>query len=343
MSPHDYDSVRRQLDQLLGPERNKLPGTHASSGPSVTLSYDDPSVCKDYLLNFCLSSLAIKHKSFACNLTHSADALRQFKCARDARATRFWQQDLANSCRTIVDDEDRRIHGAARRLKESYGFPEPPAAIIVKDLGVLQELGLLVGGVEEKDEEDEEEVEMVVEKKEEDTGIKVLNGEEAKTKSEASAPERKEGENEGQDGLKKDGAGEGGKSGEASAQAKPRRTFNGGEDGVGPGGLLLNGDYKQRVCGQCGGLVSLYDAETRLVSHFTGQHHRSMVALRKKLRELEEELRGVNSSGRSGVALPPPRRERPGFERDGGGYSRGLRQGSGLKGGRAERDSYQVY
>jgi hypothetical protein len=87
---------------------------------------------------------------------HSEESLRRFRLA-DAkgtvRETRRWPQDLAEACHVVVKDEDRRIPGVARRLKQSYGFEHQPSAIIVKDLSVLKSLGLLVDSIPTIDDE----------------------------------------------------------------------------------------------------------------------------------------------------------------------------------------------
>lgn len=352
MSPHDYDLVRRQLDSLLGPDRNKLPGEDARLGHPQFVGYSDPSLCKGYLLGLCLSTLSVKRRGYmmSCNKVHSDEARREFEEADRnglAHEKRRWQQDLADECRVVVNDEDRRIQGAAHRLKQTYGFEEPASAVIVRDLSVLQSLGLLVNGVpasmgaaasdddEEGDSPAPESTALTTAKEEGGDGtvvsgdtsmeIRIIGGESAK-KSESrgidsdvrahssrktpATPLEAATETE----IKNDAG-----SGDEDVKDAPALVESvallskhriGEEGGVGPGGLLLNKSYKQRVCGQCGGLFSLYDAETRLASHFSGKQHTSLVALREKLRQLEETLRGgYNDSRRrtEGGRTAPPR------------------------------------
>lgn len=61
------------------------------------------------------------------------------------------------------------------------------------------------------------------------------------------------------------------------------------KEGKGPDGLIML-DRKQslRVCACCGGYISLVDAESRLLSHFGGKSHHSLVVLREKVVELEK-------------------------------------------------------
>jgi LUC7 N_terminus len=353
MSPHDYDSVRRQLDTLLGVDRNKLPGEEHEGGHSV--GYDDISLCKDFLLGLCLSTLSVKRRGYlvSCNKLHSDEALRQFRLA-DAkgavREKRRWQQDLAEACRVVINDEDRRIQGVARRLKQSYGFEEQPSAIIVKDLSVLQSLGLLVDGIPTVDDEalrsdDDDEgasnddasprregVESMGDKDGKVTGASVADGAmdikilgrrspTSDGKIAGSAARALETSSATQNARevfgKVNNTVEGGDEEdetmvplkvEVTASVFPRHSI-GVDGGVGPCGLLLNKEYKQRVCGQCGGLFSLYDAETRLASHFSGKQHTSLVAVRAKLSDLEEELRGgwdVKRRGNPGIDRRQP-------------------------------------
>jgi hypothetical protein len=144
-----YDSVRRQLDQLLGVDRNEL---HPRREPAEVLNYSDPRVCKDFLLGLCPASLPDKRigSDKPCDKLHSDQVLERFReddLRGLVRDKIIWQRDLAATCRSKVLDEDRRIQSIARRLKDMYGFSEPVNAIIVRDLKTLQSLGLLVGGL----------------------------------------------------------------------------------------------------------------------------------------------------------------------------------------------------
>lgn len=339
MSPHDYDLVRRQLDTLLGPDRNKIPGEDIRQGHPHVVGYNDPQICKGYLLGLCLSTLSVKRGGcmMSCDKVHSDEARREFEDAdRNGRAPekRRWQQDLADECRIVVNDEDRRIQAAAHRLKAAYGFEEPATAIIVKDLPVLQSLGLLVNGVPSAtgesasdDEEDEKspglegiavlnakveggdavgsgstsmEIRIIGGESQDKNPVSPAHDSAVKDQSSNAAPATSMDAAAGKEckieGLVTEEA-KAATSPSASIAMPPRHRI--GEAGrSGPGGLLLSKSYKQRVCGQCGGLFSLYDAETRLASHFSGKQHTSLVAVREKLRRLEESLRGGYDVGR---------------------------------------------
>lgn len=323
-----YESVRRQLDTLLGADRDQPLSTKSSGPPQPPgiVDIEAPDICKDYLLGLCLSSLSIKRRGglLVCTKVHSEEARSRFRDllaqGRPPRDYVRWQHELIDNCRAIVSEEDRRISGAARRLKESYGFTEPPSAIIVQDLGVLQELGILLNGVLSADAQvrnvDEEEdadgldqdmdrsAALRQEKSEPDLAIKII-GVDGGAKNEETTPVKREKTENALDVSKEErevktstlkeesGAPENAPTLPSKKKEPPlseaqelARSKLRDSTGVGPGGLLLNRDYKQRVCGQCGGLISLHDAETRLASHYAGKQHTSLVSLRDKLREV---------------------------------------------------------
>lgn len=395
-----YDSVRKQLDQLLGVDRNEL---HARQKPRDVIRYHDPKVCKHYLLGLCPSTLSIKHRQCGeiCNKIHSDETVDQFRKDDTAGLVRekvHWARDLASVCRAVVYDEDRRIQGIARRLKETYGFEEPPSAIMVRSIETLQALGLLIHGVSaagapnSDGELEEGEVTAVnavtddgasdhdggkgAEKNTDeitvlntsvqgasaggksgvDDEIKILNvaptvaarSEEANVEnshrddaekvdsprilSAASADADKVARRSSSPESAKYSASSGSaasgsalSSGDGRSNSKqggfikaqeesteeneqstkddsdaghqelpksvsPRRHIA-ESSGIGPDGLLLNKEYKLRVCGQCGGLISLHDAESRLSTHYAGKAHTSAVAVRSKLAELDFMLR----------------------------------------------------
>lgn len=422
-----YESVRRQLDKLLGPDRDVLRTADRQS--EEALRFDHQSVCKDYLLGLCLSTLAFKRRGMAdsCNKLHSDDLVEKFREADRSQQVpmkRAWQQQLAASCRALVLDEDRRIQGIASRLKETYGFSEPARAIVVPDLATLQSLGILVNGVDAAKQDDELADESGSDASnpgdgdgdgdggrattpgtavprtdaslasEEDLEIKILDSSSTTPSSritetsavhaadkradpEATDPPSKSestqlgpsppsgSTEEKQTSLSKTsqagvpeangsivsavGASQD-KDGETQAESqkdankaelpvdedpplkpgnkpsseakKPNNTERSGTEsppglateGVGPGGLLLKREYKLRVCGLCGGLFSLHDAESRLATHYAGKSHASAVRVRSKLSELEQDLE--NSVTRQGTDRRDYRRPAMPFHHD---------------------------
>lgn len=140
-----YDSVRAQLDKLLGADRNG-PLTGASKFP---ISYTDPSVCKHFLLGFCPHDLHIKHRSEpgSCARQHPSAARLGFERDRDAGKlkgdVRRWTRDLLNECRAILEDEERKIRGHARRLQDTYKASGDLAGLMIKNFDTLKKLGMV--------------------------------------------------------------------------------------------------------------------------------------------------------------------------------------------------------
>lgn len=141
-----YDSVRAQLDKLLGPDRNG-PLTDAPSNAAPHYTHD--SVCKHYLLGFCPNDLYIKHRSEpgSCRLLHSDAARAAFKkdddralCSRDKLR---WTRALLKECRLILSDEDRKIRGHARRLQVSYSASGNLSGLMIRDFNTLKKLGMV--------------------------------------------------------------------------------------------------------------------------------------------------------------------------------------------------------
>lgn len=140
-----YDSVRAQLDKLLGADRNgPLTGANKS-----LISYTDPSICKHFLLGFCPHDLHIKHRSEpgSCARQHSSAAKLEYERDRDAGRlkgdVRRWTRDLVNECRVILEDEERKIRGHARRLQETYKAGGDLAGLMIKNFDTLKKLGMV--------------------------------------------------------------------------------------------------------------------------------------------------------------------------------------------------------
>lgn len=140
-----YDSVRAQLDKLLGHDRNgPLPATSA-----VATDYHHPDICKYFLLGFCPADLHIKHRSEpgSCKYRHSDSAKAAFErdltSQRAFREKARWTAKLLSECQTIIADEDRRVRCHARRLKETYNVQGDLNGLIIQSFDTLKELGMV--------------------------------------------------------------------------------------------------------------------------------------------------------------------------------------------------------
>lgn len=140
-----YDSVRAQLDKLLGADRNG-PLT-AANQPSV--SYTDSSVCKHFLLGFCPHDLHIKHRSEpgSCPKDHSSVAKAKFESDKQqgklASEIARWTRDLLHECKAILEDEERKIRGHARRLQDTYKTSGDLSGLMIRNFDTLKKLGMV--------------------------------------------------------------------------------------------------------------------------------------------------------------------------------------------------------
>lgn len=143
LSTMAYDSVRRQLDQLLGADRNGP----IDSARATKLTFSDERVCKHFLLGLCPYDLPIKRRgdNGPCPRTHSEELREEFQKADAASPIRDkfrWMKDLHAECRGIVMDEDRRIRNNARRLQDTYKAPSH-VGLMVKSFETLRALGMV--------------------------------------------------------------------------------------------------------------------------------------------------------------------------------------------------------
>ncbi|KAI0564110.1 luc7-like protein [Gracilaria domingensis] len=142
-----YDSVRAQLDKLLGVDRN---GPLTDSANNEPPNYRDAKFCKHFLLGFCPNDLYIKQRSEpgSCRLEHSEAAKSTFEKdeaeGRVREEEKFrWMRALLNECRAIVGEEDRKIRGQARRLQESYGCGGELSGLMIRNFDTLKKLGMV--------------------------------------------------------------------------------------------------------------------------------------------------------------------------------------------------------
>lgn len=142
-----YDSVRAQLDKLLGADRN---GPLTDSATRATPHYTDPTVCKHFLLGFCPNDLPIKHRSEpgSCTDLHCESAKSEFE-KDDAdgkvniRDKYLWYRALSKDCASIISDEDHKIRGHARRLQGTYRAQGDLSGLMILNFDTLKKLGMV--------------------------------------------------------------------------------------------------------------------------------------------------------------------------------------------------------
>lgn len=140
-----YDSVREQLDKLLGADRNG-PLNPATAEPATHFTAD--SICKHYLLGFCPHDLHIKHRSEpgSCRHKHCDKARAEFQrelAEKGVPQKAAWTRALLAECRAIVQDEDRKIRANARRLQTSYGETGNLSGLMIRSFDTLKKLGMV--------------------------------------------------------------------------------------------------------------------------------------------------------------------------------------------------------
>jgi hypothetical protein len=110
------DFFRRQLDELMGPNRD-------GGGPSLPDDYADPRVCRDFLCGFCPSSRPLERVGAAgerCDRQHSERLRSEFEkdlASRREPAPSMHRAHRGDMAR-ILGDVDRRIARAERRLDD---------------------------------------------------------------------------------------------------------------------------------------------------------------------------------------------------------------------------------
>jgi len=167
-----YDDIRKQLDILLGPNRD---GVQREAPPT---SFKDPRVCKYYLCGVCPHLLFSNTKADVgpCDKVHDDNLKKEYEQARNRGEYFGYEEELERFCKKLISDVDRRIERAMRRLQVQYGIESERASELLAYypgpgrtlLGVIDEegkedlangVGGLIGQTEHyySDRDDEEE------------------------------------------------------------------------------------------------------------------------------------------------------------------------------------------
>ncbi|EME32669.1 Luc7-like protein 3 [Galdieria sulphuraria] len=140
-----YDDIRKQLDLLLGPNRD---GVQREAPPT---SFKDPRVCKYYLCGVCPHLLFSNTKADVgpCDKVHDDNLRKQYEDARRQGEHFGYEEELERFCKKLISDVDRRIERAMRRLQVQYGIENEKATDLLAYypgpgrtlLGVIDEEG----------------------------------------------------------------------------------------------------------------------------------------------------------------------------------------------------------
>ncbi|GJQ10696.1 hypothetical protein GpartN1_g2487.t1 [Galdieria partita] len=113
-----YDDIRKQLDLLLGPNRD---GVQREAPPT---SFKDPRVCRYYLCGVCPHLLFSNTKADVgpCDKVHDDNLRKQYEEAKRQGEHVGYEEELERFCKKLISDVDRRIERAMRRLQVQYGI-----------------------------------------------------------------------------------------------------------------------------------------------------------------------------------------------------------------------------
>ncbi|XP_055328388.1 luc7-like protein 3 [Paramacrobiotus metropolitanus] len=106
------DFMAQMLDELMGRNRNAAPNERKE------LRWDDESVCKHFLANYCPNELFTNTKADLgiCKLLHDEEMKKRYQSDRK-KGTMGYESDFFHFLRTMVQDVDRRIDRGKDRLE----------------------------------------------------------------------------------------------------------------------------------------------------------------------------------------------------------------------------------
>eukprot|EP00871_Galdieria_phlegrea_P005544 jgi/Galph1/5991/GphlegSOOS_G4563.1 len=168
-----YDDIRKQLDLLLGPNRD---GVEREAPPT---SFKDRRVCKYFLCGVCPHLLFSNTKADVgpCDKVHDETLRKQYEQASKQGEYFGYEEELERFCKRLIAEVDRRIERAVKRLQVQYGVDNEKASELLAYypgpgrtlLGIIDEegkedlekgVGGLIGQTEhyysEREEEEEE-------------------------------------------------------------------------------------------------------------------------------------------------------------------------------------------
>ncbi|GAM26694.1 hypothetical protein SAMD00019534_098690 [Acytostelium subglobosum LB1] len=108
------DSVRAQLDELLGKNRNMTPSEKAKRKPH----FSDQDICKNYLCGLCPNELFTNTdiRGFGpCTKLHDEDCLKQYNLCKDKEQYDY-EREWAMLIDSIIIDNDKKVKKNKERL-----------------------------------------------------------------------------------------------------------------------------------------------------------------------------------------------------------------------------------
>ncbi|KMZ64861.1 Luc7-like protein [Zostera marina] len=310
------DSVRKQLDALMGANRN-------GDVTEVNRKYYDSDVCRLYLCGLCPHDLfqLTKMDLGPCQKLHSLQLRKEYEEAKDKSVHNF-ERELEDVIERLILECDRKIHRALKRLEDddakaaiaisvSKVTNSPEVMELSKEIREnMKEVNIF--DLEGKQENKIRSLEILDElraKRAEKQSTLLLD---AFNKDRASLPQPLL-QNPGQmtvlvppdartqeminEKLKKaEDLGEQGMVDEAQKaleEAEALKKLSSRQEPIVDTAKFTAADVritdqKLRVCDTCGAFLSVYDNDRRLADHFGGKLHLGYMQIREKLSEVQE-------------------------------------------------------
>ncbi|KAL6278995.1 hypothetical protein ACE6H2_022596 [Prunus campanulata] len=322
------DALRKQLDQLMGANRN-------GDVREVNRKYYDREVCRLYLVGLCPHELfqLTKMDMGPCPKVHSLQLRKEYEEAK-AKGTDNYDRDLEDVIDRLIVECDRKIARALKRLEDDDA--KAAIAISVSEVTQTPEVLELSKQIKEKLKEVDQfdlegktdlkirAMEIVDElrgKRADKQSMLLLD---AFNKDRASLPQPlpnppplaplpvvvpdartqemineklKKAEDLGEQGMVDEAQ-------KALEEAEALKKLPARQEPILDSSKYTAADVritdqKLRVCDICGAFLSVYDSDRRLADHFGGKLHLGYMQIREKLAELQEERNKIRKVDRS--------------------------------------------
>ncbi|XP_051193870.1 U1 snRNP-associated protein usp106 isoform X1 [Lolium perenne] len=313
------DAVRKQLDQLMGANRN-------GDAREVSRKYYDRDVCRRFLAGLCPHDLfqLTKVDMGPCPKLHSLQLRKEYEEAK-AKGMDNYDRESEETIERLIAECERKIQRALQRLEEEDA--KAAIAISVTEVTKSKEVTELSKQIKEKMKEIDtfdlegntegkiratEEIDKLKEHRAEEQAkllleafnkdrVSLVNALQTATQSTthstlAATPDARTQEMINEKLKKAEELGESGMIDEAQKlfdEAEALKKLGARPHPV-PDSAKLSAhvqttDQKLRLCDICGAFLSVYDSDRRLADHFGGKLHIGYMLVREKLSELQEE------------------------------------------------------
>ncbi|KAM0869251.1 hypothetical protein ACQ4PT_040801 [Festuca glaucescens] len=314
------DAIRKQLDQLMGANRN-------GDAREVSRKYYDRDVCRLFLAGLCPHDLfqLTKMDMGPCPKLHSLQLRKEYEEAK-AKGMDNYDCELEETIERLIAECERKIQRALKRLEEEDA--KAAIAISITEVTKSKEVTELSKQIKEKMKEIDtfdlegntegkiratEEIDKLKEHRAEGQAkllleafnkdrVSLVNAAlQTATQSTtpsalAATPDARTQEMINEKLKKAEELGESGRIDEAQKlfdEAEALKKLGARPQPV-PDSAKLSAhvqttDQKLRLCDICGAFLSVYDSDRRLADHFGGKLHIGYMLVRDKLSELQEE------------------------------------------------------